>query len=120
MKTVITRGIPLVLILALCAAPAFAQSDSQRAADCSTYARNRSQSEYPAGGGGVGGAVRGAAGGAALGAIGGAIAGKAGKGAAIGAAVGGGLGMVGGASRAAGQRESNYNYYYNECMQGRR
>ena len=120
MKTVITRGIPLVLILALCAAPAFAQSDSQRAADCSTYARNRSQSEYPAGGGGVGGAVRGAAGGAALGAIGGAIAGRPGKGAAIGAAVGGGLGMVGGASRAAGQRESNYNYYYNECMQGRR
>lgn len=120
MKRIIVIGIMFVLMLTLCAGTVFAQSDSQRQADCSAYARNRVSSEYPAGGGALGGAVRGAAGGAALGAIGGAIGGKAGKGAGIGAAVGGGLGMLGGASRAASQRDANFNYYYNECMSGRR
>ena len=115
MKKIISKGIPLVLMLTLCAVPVFAQSDAQRAADCSTYARNRVETEYPAGGGAVGGAVRGAAGGALIGVIAG-----GGKGARTGAAIGGGVGVVGGAARAASQRDANYRYYYDQCMMGRR
>ena len=114
MKRIITRGVPLVLMLTLWSATSFAQSDAPRQADCSTYARNRVESEYPAGGGALGGAARGAAGGALFGAI---IGG--GKGAGRGAALGGGLGMVGGASRAASQRDANFRYYYDQCMRGR-
>ena len=114
MKRIITTRVLVGVMLTMCVATSFAQSHSQRQADCSTYARNRSQSEYPAGGGALGGAVRGAAGGAVFGAIVG-----GGKGARTGAAVGGGLGMVGGASRSASQRDANYRYYYDECMHGR-
>lgn len=114
MKKILTKGIPIVLVLALCAAPVCAQSDAQRSADCSTYARNRAETEVPAGGGALGGAVRGAAGGALIGAIVG-----GGKGAGQGAAVGGGLGLIGGAARAGHQRESNYQHYFDECMRGR-
>ena len=115
MNRIIARATLLVFPLTLCAAPVFAQSDAQRSADCSAYARNRVETEYPAGGGAVGGAVRGAAGGALIGVIAGGH-----HGAHTGAAVGAGVGVVGGAARAASQRDANYRYYYDQCMWGRR
>lgn len=90
-----------------------AQSDAERAADCSTYARNRSQSEGGPGESALGEGIRGAAGGALFGAI---IDG--GKGAGRGAALGGGLGLLGGAARGNQNREANYRYYYDACMRG--
>jgi len=88
-------------------------SSSDKAANCSTYARNRAETEAPRGGGALGGAVGGAAGGAIFGAI---VGGH--KGAARGAALGGGLGMVGGAARQSYDREARYQYYFDACMRG--
>lgn len=113
MKKILITGMPLVVVLVLFTAPVFAQSDSRRAADCSTYARNRAETEAPAGGGALGGAARGAAKGALFGAIVG-----GGKGAGRGAALGGGLGAVGGSARSSRQRESSYQYYFDQCMRG--
>jgi len=115
MKRILIKGMLLVVVLVMFTAPAFAQSDSRRAADCSTYARNRAETEAPAGGGALGGAARGAAKGALFGAIVG-----GGKGAGRGAALGGGLGAVGGGIRSSQQRDASFQYYYDECMRGRR
>ncbi|MDH4230895.1 MAG: hypothetical protein OEW04_02570 [Nitrospirota bacterium] len=115
MKKNMNIGVLITLILVLLAAPVFAQSDSRRAADCSTYARNRAETEAPAGGGALGGAARGAARGALFGAIVG-----GGKGAGRGAALGGGLGAVRGGVRSSQQRDASFQYYYDECMRGRR
>lgn len=93
--------------------PSIAQASSEKAADCSTYARNRAETEAPRGGGALGGAARGAAGGALFGAIVG-----GGKGAGRGAALGGGLGAVKGSRRSARDREANYQYYFDQCMRG--
>jgi hypothetical protein len=101
--------------MALYAAPVLAQYDSRRAADCSTYARNKAETEAPRGGDALGGAARGSAKGALFGAIVG-----GGKGAGRGAALGGGLGAVGGGVRSGRQREASYQYYYDECIRGRR
>lgn len=106
------RTIAAALLLPLAwAAPATAQSS--RAAECSTYARNRAEMESSTGRGVVGGAARGAIGGALFGAI---VGGK--HGARKGAAVGGGLGALGGGARAGRDRESRYGWYYDECMRG--
>lgn len=89
-----------------------AQSNAGKAADCSTYARNRAESERGSSSA-MGSGLRGAAGGALFGAI---IDG--GKGAGKGAALGGGLGVIGGAARGSRDREARYQYYYNACMRG--
>jgi hypothetical protein len=105
----------LIIVVGAYAASAMAQTDAARAADCSTYARNRSEAEAPAGGGTIGSAARGAAGGALIGAIVG-----GGKGAKRGAAIGGLAGGVHGSTRTQKQRQSNYQYYYDACMRGER
>lgn len=112
MRILITIGFLTVLLLQFTAAPGMAYN-SGKAADCSTYARNRADSEYPSGGGAIGGAARGAAGGALFGAV---VGGS--KGAGRGAALGAGMGMLGGGARAAHDRESRYRYYYDSCMRG--
>jgi hypothetical protein len=93
--------------------PCLAQ-DAGTAADCSTYATNRANAENPAGAGAVGGAARGAARGAIFGGI---IDGS--DGAKKGAAVAGGIGLLRGAANSNQNKQQGYNYYYNECMQGR-
>ena len=93
--------------------PVLAQSDVGKAADCSTYARNRAESESSAGGGALRSGVRGGARGALFGAI---IGG--GKGAKRGAALGAGLGAIGGGIRSSEDREARYQYYYDACMRG--
>lgn len=113
MKRIIAGGIPFTLVLALCIPGAFAQS-AQRQADCSTYARNQSEAQRTSGGGALGNTAHGAIGGAAFGAIVG-----GGKGARKGAALGGGIGLIRGSARGSREREANYQYYYNQCMQGR-
>ena len=90
-----------------------AQSEAERAANCSTYARNRAESEGVAGQSALGNGLRGAVGGALFGAI---IDG--GDGASRGAALGGGLGLLGGAIKGSRDREAGYQYYYDACMRG--
>jgi len=110
----------IILVLAIglmvqfAGSQAMAQNSSaEKAANCSTYARNRADSEASATPGALGGAARGAAGGAIFGAI---VGGhnSAGRGAALGA----GLGAVGGAARKSQDREARYRYYYDACMRG--
>lgn len=104
--------ITVALLLSLTwTVPASAQSS--KAANCSTYARNRAEMENSPGSGAIGGAARGAVRGALFGAI---IHGK--DGAKRGAALGGGLGALGGGARAAKDREARYRWYYDECMRG--
>jgi hypothetical protein len=103
----------VLLIAALIAGPAMAQSKTQKAADCSTYARNRAESEGSTGGGMLSGGLRGAAGGALFGAI---IGGS--KETRRGAALGGGLGAIRGGVRSERDREGRYQYYYDSCMRG--
>jgi len=113
MKTMIPL-LAALLSLQLCmAVSVMAQSDADKAASCSTYARNRAESEGGAGRSSLRHGVRGAAGGALFGAI---IDG--GEGAGKGAALGGGLGLLGGAIRGSQDRESRYRYYYDACMRG--
>lgn len=114
MRTFIV-GALVVCVLAVSASPAIAQADAQRAADCSTYAKNRSDAESAPGRSALGGAARGAAGGALFGAI---IGG--GKGAGRGAAVGAGLGAIGGGVRSGYNRQASYQYYFDGCMRGQR
>jgi hypothetical protein len=113
MRTNLIMG--LVAVVALAWASSAAAQNSADAANCSTYARNRADSEGGAGRGAVGGAARGAIGGALFGAI---IDGS--DGAKKGAAVAGGIGAVGGGMRGSRDREAAYNRYYNECMNGQR
>lgn len=113
MKTKISFLAVLICLLVASAATVMADSDAERAASCSTYARNRAESEGGAGENSLRQGVRGAAGGALFGAI---IGG--GKGAGRGAALGGGLGVLGGAARGSRDREANYRYYYDSCMRG--
>jgi len=110
------KGALLVLFLAHFAVvpPVMAQTTTQKAADCSTYARNRAESEVSSGSG----ALRGGMGGAARGALFGAII-DGGKGAKRGAALGGGLGAVRGGVRSSQEREGRYQYYYDACMRGK-
>jgi hypothetical protein len=89
------------------------QAQSGKAADCSTYARNRAESETSAGSSALAGGVRGGAGGALFGAI---IGGS--KGAKRGAMLGGGVGAVSGGARSSQDRQARYKYYYDECMRG--
>ena len=112
MKKTTIYVVALFLVLAA-AVPAMAQSGAGKAADCSTYARNRAESERSSGGGALRGGVRGGAGGALFGAI---IGGS--KGAKRGAALGGGLGAIGGGIRSSQDREARYQYYYDACMRG--
>ena len=93
--------------------PVLAQSDAGKAADCSTYARNRAESESSAGGGALRGGLRGGVGGALFGAI---IDG--GEGAKKGAALAGGIGLLRGGIRSSQDREARYQYYYDACMRG--
>ena len=109
------QGLPVILVLALIPLHVGAQSDSARAAECSTYARNRSQSESSTGRGAFGGAMRGGMGGALFGAI---IGGR--RGAGRGAALGAGLGAIGGGMRAREDRQGRYQYYFDSCMSGGR
>jgi hypothetical protein len=109
----VTRGLLVTVMLALAPMPGAAQSDSARAAECSTYARNRSESESSTGRGALGGAMRGGMGGALFGAI---IGGR--RGAGRGAALGAGLGAMGGGVRASEDREGRYQYYFDGCMRG--
>lgn len=107
-----------VIMAALLLAPftpslALARSSSRKAADCSTYARNRAESEGSSGSAALRGGVRGAAGGALFGAIVG-----GGKGAKRGALLGGGLGAVRGGVRSSQDREARYRYYFDACMRG--
>lgn len=113
MKPKISFLAVLICLLVGAAATVMAESDADRAASCSTYARNRAQSEGGAGRSALGHGLRGAAGGALFGAI---IDG--GEGAKKGAALGGGLGLLGGAVRGSENREANYRYYYDSCMRG--
>jgi len=105
--------ITVVLFLAAMAVEPALAGRSDRAADCSTYARNRADMEKPAGGGVLRGGLRGAAGGALFGAI---VGGR--KGAKRGAAVGGGLGAIGGGVRSSKDRQARYRHYYENCMRG--
>lgn len=107
--------IALLILVVLQFGPflSIAQASSQKAADCSTYARNRAETEAPRGGGALGGAARGAAKGALFGVIVG-----GGKGAGRGAALGGGLGAIRGGVRSQEDRQANYQYYYDQCMRG--
>lgn len=113
MKTKILFIAVLICLLVGSAATVMAESDADRAASCSTYARNRAESEGGAGRSSLGHGIRGATGGALFGAI---IDG--GDGAGKGAALGGGLGLLGGAARGSRDRERNYQYYYDSCMRG--
>lgn len=115
MKKITNIGVLFGLTMVFVAAPVPAQNDSRRAADCSIYARNRAETEAPAGYGALGGAARGAGRGALFGAIVG-----GGRGAGRGAALGAGLGAVGGGARASRQRAAGYQYYFDACMQGGR
>jgi len=85
--------------------------NAAKAADCSTYAQNRSNAEASTGAGALGGAARGAARGALFGAI---IDG--GKGAKRGAGAGAGFGALGGAVRTNQDRQALYQHYFNICM----
>jgi len=105
--------IAIGLMAPMVCTPAMGQSSSGKAADCSTYARNRADSESSTAAGALGGAV----GGAATGALFGAIVGDS-KGARRGAALGAGLGAVGGGVHKSQERESRYRYYYDACMRG--
>ena len=96
--TIILTALMLVLTAI---APATAQSSGGKAADCSTYDRNRAESEGSSGGGALFGAI-----------IGGS------KGAKRGAALGGGLGAIGGGIRGGEAREARYRYYCEACMRG--
>ena len=109
----LTISFLILVVLQLGTFPSIVQASSQKAADCSTYARNRAETEAPRGGGALGGAVRGSAKGALFGVI---IGG--GKGAGRGAALGGGLGAIKGGVQSSRDRESNYQYYYDQCMRG--
>ena len=111
-KTAIIMAALLFLPAAI--VPAAAQSQSEKAADCSTYAKNRSESETSTGTGAISGGVKGGAGGALFGAI---IGGS--KGAKRGAALGGGVGAVSGGVRSSQDRQARYQHYYNECMRGK-
>ncbi len=106
-------GLTAILLVLLLEMPVIAMNNAGQAADCSTYARNRAESERSAGRDTLGGGVRGAAGGALFGAI---VGGK--KGARRGAALGGGLGAVRGGVRSSDRRQMNYQYYYDSCMRG--
>lgn len=108
-------GLLIMLILLFVIVPAIVFADAEKAANCSTYARNRAETESPRGGGALGGAARGAVKGALFGAIVG-----DGKSAGRGAALGGGLGAIKGSRRSARDREADYRYYYDECMRGNR
>jgi outer membrane lipoprotein SlyB len=110
----LTMGL-LTLLLLGSAESVVAQTDSARAAECTTYARNQAEMQVSTGRSALGGAVGGAAGGALFGAI---IGG--GKGAGRGAALGGGLGAIGGGIRAGDVRQDRYQQYYNSCMSGAR
>ena len=112
----LTAGLLVLLLLQFGVIPPIAQASSDQAANCSTYARNQAESQAPSGGGMLGGAVRGAAGGAVMGAIFGGRRRGAGRGAAIGA----GIGMIGSGIRNREERQANYQYYYDSCMQGAR
>ena len=106
-------GFLLLFLAQLTVVPGMVQASSAKAADCSTYARNRAESEGSTGGGAVRGGLRGAVGGALFGAI---IGGS--RGAARGAALGGGLGLVGGGISASENREARFQMYFQTCMQG--
>ena len=112
MKTVISV-IGILIALMLTVAPAMSQSNETKAAECSTYARNRSEAESSPGRGALRSGVIGGAGGAAFGAI---VGGS--KGAKRGAALGGGLGAVGGGVHSSKEREASYKRYYDACMRG--
>ena len=89
------------------------QSQSEKAANCSAYARNRAESETSTGTGAISGGVKGGAGGALFGAI---IGGS--KGAKRGAALGGGVGAVAGGVGSSQDRQARYQRYYDACMSG--
>jgi hypothetical protein len=108
----IQNVLPLLALLGM-ALPAGAQGGPERAAHCSTYARNQAEVAAPAGGGLIGGAARGAAGGALFGVI---VGGK--KGAKRGAGLGGAVGAVSGSVASGQQKQANYQYYYDQCMRG--
>lgn len=106
----------LVMLMAMFGAvPAMARYEAKKAADCSTYARNRAESEASAGSGALRGAVKGAVGGAVFGAI---VGGK--KGFKRGAALGGGVGAIGGGMKGSRSRKERYQFYYDACMRGER
>ena len=109
----LTAVLAALFLVLTCFVPTQIQAGAQQAADCSTYARNRAESEGSTGGGALRGGLRGAGGGALFGAI---IGGK--KAAKRGAALGGGLGAIRGGVRASNDRQANYQYYYDTCMRG--
>jgi hypothetical protein len=112
MKKIIA-GIFLLFFIQLAVMSGMVHASSEKAANCSTYARNRAESEGSTGGGALRGGLRGAAGGALFGAI---IGGR--RGARRGAALGGGMGLVGGGISASDNREARFQMYYETCMQG--
>jgi len=107
-KSFVLTGVLVVVLAAW--APATAQTSAGKAADCSTYARNRVDSEA-SGGEALRSGVRGGVGGALFGAI---VGGK--KGAKRGALLGGGLGMLKGGARSERERENLYREYFDACM----
>ena len=104
-------GLVVIGAVAFGTGPARAESESAKAANCSTYANNRASSESSSSRGVLGGAIGGASGGALFGAI---IGGR--RGARRGAALGGGMGAIGGGAREQDDRAARSRYYYEACM----
>lgn len=107
----------LIIIIALIFAvtatviTANAESDADKASDCSTYARNRSESEVSVGGDTLSKGLRGASRGALFGAI---VGDR--KSSKRGAALAGGLGAIRGGLGATKKREALFKKYYDACM----
>jgi hypothetical protein len=112
MKT-LTRVTGVLIVVMLTVAPAMSQASGTKAADCSTYARNRSEAESSTGRGALRSGVIGGGGGALFGAI---LGGS--KGAKRGAALGGILGVIGGGVKSSKEREASYQRYFDACMRG--
>jgi len=113
MKMIITV-LAALLIVQLGSVQAMAQTGADKAASCSTYARNRADAEASSGGGALRGGVRGAA----KGALFGALVGDSSKSARRGAALMGGLGAIKGGVEKSQNREALYQYYFDACMRG--
>lgn len=113
MKKMITV-LAALLIMQLGSFTAMAQADADKAASCSTYARNQSEAQTSSGRGALGGAVRGAA----TGALFGAIVGDSSRSAGRGAALMGGLGALSGGVEQSRDRKALYQYYFDACMRG--
>ena len=102
MKKFIT-GTLLLFIVQLAVMTGMVQASPEKAANCSTYARNRAEIESSSGGSVMRNGMRGAAGGALFGAL---VGGS--RGARRGAFWGGGMGFVGGGIRASEDRSARF------------